>query len=59
VPRYWRRFSPLILARQVALQEQIWRAGMTRQRVEHHLGINIPDDRPVLLYAVRALLRGF
>jgi glycosyltransferase involved in cell wall biosynthesis len=59
VPHYWRRLTPLILARQVTLQERIWRAGLTRQAASAHLGVNIPKDRPTLLYLLRGLMRGF
>jgi glycosyltransferase involved in cell wall biosynthesis len=59
VPRFWRRFTPLILARHVAAIAAISRSGLPRERLEAELGIRIPRDRPLLLYALRAALRGF
>jgi glycosyltransferase involved in cell wall biosynthesis len=59
LPGYYRSISPLLMARQIALMDRVWRAQVTVPEVEERIGISIPRDRPALLYALRALLRGY
>ena len=59
LPAYYRSISPLLMARQIALMERVWRAQLTVREVEERIGVSIHRDRPALLYALRGLLRGF
>jgi glycosyltransferase involved in cell wall biosynthesis len=59
VPRWWGALSPLILASHAALQSRFWRSGLSGNEVGQYVGIAVPRNRPLLLYAIRALLRGF
>ncbi len=59
LPRFWRRFSPLLMARQVANTSRVWRSDLSPEKVGEMLGIRIPRDRPLLLFTIRGLLRGF
>lgn len=58
LPRYWGKIIPLLMARQVKTTGRYWRNDVTRQEISADIGLQIPRDRPYLLYTVRALLRG-
>lgn len=59
LPRFWRWIIPLLMARQVANTSRVWRSGLTRTETEAALGIRLPADRPLLLFAARTLLGGW
>lgn len=59
VPDCWRRLTPLIAANHVANTSRHWRSNITQAEAEAAIGIKLPRDRPALLFAIRALLRGF
>lgn len=58
LPKRWSKLSPLLMARQVKLTGAFWGNNITPEEVGRDLGLSIPRDRPVMLYAARALLRG-
>lgn len=58
-PRWWRRFSPMIIARQRAFYRDYWRIDIPEQEVEELLNIKLPPDRPVLFRVARLIFRGF
>lgn len=59
VPGWWRRLTPLVAARHVANTSRYWRSDITPAEAEAAIGLPLPRDRPALLFAIRALLRGF
>lgn len=59
LPRYWRRLSPLLLARHIAVTSGAWGIALDHDVIERRAGVRIPRDRPLVLYAIRFLLRGF
>lgn len=59
VPRWWRRFSPLIAARQRAYYRDFWHIDAPDHEVEEWLKIKLPADRPILFRILRLLFRGF
>lgn len=59
LPRFWRWFTPLVMARQVAATSDLWRSNITKEEAEQAFGIRIAKDRPLTLYALRALLGGY
>jgi glycosyltransferase involved in cell wall biosynthesis len=58
LPGFWRRVSPLLMARQIKVTARAWGTDLPPDELGKELGIRIPRDRPVLLYAIRILLRG-
>lgn len=58
LPGFWKKITPLLMARQVAVTTGFWRSNVSQQEVEDKLGISVPKDRPWLLYTLRALLGG-
>lgn len=59
LPRFWLWFSPLVMARQVAATSALWRSNITQSEAERAFGISLTRDRPIVLYAIRALLGGY
>lgn len=59
LPNFWSRFSPLVVARQIARTSIYWQSVISRQEAEESIGVKLSRDRPLTLYAVRALMRGF
>lgn len=59
VPRYWARFSPLILARQRAFYRDFWQVDLAKEHVENLVGTKLTNDRPLLYKATRLLFRGY
>lgn len=59
LPKFWRRLSPLLMARQLSNTVAVWRSDLSRQELGARLGIRVPRDRPLILFAIRAVLRGF
>lgn len=59
LPRFWRKLSPLLVAHQTKNTAAVWQSDLSREEVGHRLGIRVPADRPLILFTVRALLRGF
>jgi len=58
-PTWWRRFSPMILARQRAYYRDFWHIDVPDREVEEWLGIKLPPDRPIWFRIVRLAFRGF
>jgi glycosyltransferase involved in cell wall biosynthesis len=59
VPQSWRKLSSRLISRHLALTSWAWRTGLSREEVGASLGMRIPKDRPLLVYALRLLCRGF
>lgn len=59
VPRWWSRFSPMMIARQKGEYRKMWHTDMPQDQIEADLGLKLPRDRPILYRAVRLALRGF
>ncbi|MBW4330267.1 glycosyltransferase family 2 protein [Stakelama sp. CBK3Z-3] len=59
VPRWWLRFSPLMIARHRVEIQKFWGQEFTSEEVEQIVGVKPGKDRPWLLWSIRALLRGF
>jgi glycosyltransferase involved in cell wall biosynthesis len=59
VPSRWRRFSPMIMARQRAFYRDYWKVDIPDDEVERMLDIKLPRDRPLLFRIVRLAMRGF
>ena len=59
VPRWWRLFSPLVLARDRAEFSAFWGVDIPDEEMEQMLNRRLPPHRPSLLWAVRLLTRGF
>jgi glycosyltransferase involved in cell wall biosynthesis len=59
VPKWWRRFSPLILAHDRVEFDRVWGVDIPRAEVEALLGGPLPKDRPYLLWTIRLLMWGF
>ena len=59
LPHAFAWLSPLIMARQVAVTSAFWRSGITSEEAEQQIGFRMPRDRPLILYALKLLLRGF
>jgi glycosyltransferase involved in cell wall biosynthesis len=59
VPRWWARLLPLLTARQVVAMSGFYRVPVTPAQVGRMLGIRVVRDRPLLLWTLRALCRGF
>lgn len=58
LPRFWARLSPMVMARQVARTSTYWRSSISREEMEGAIGVKVARDRPMLVYALRALLGG-
>lgn len=58
VPRWWARFSPLIVGQQRAFYRDYWHIDIPREEVGKLLGIKVPRGRPILFRVARILLRG-
>lgn len=58
LPASWRKIRPLIMARQTKVTSRFWGTNIAAREVGEDIGISIPRDRPLLLYTIRALLRG-
>lgn len=58
VPRWWRRFIPLLGAFYVADARFVWNADVPTDKVEEILGEPLPKPRPRFLWRSRLLLRG-
>lgn len=59
VPRWWLRFSPLMIERHRIEIRKFWNQEFTRSEVEQAVGIKLTRDRPWVLWTIRALLGGF
>lgn len=59
LPHFWRRLTPLLMARQAANTSRLWQSGLTPAELEQAIGLRLPRDRPLLLFAIRAILGGF
>jgi glycosyltransferase involved in cell wall biosynthesis len=59
VPNSRLRISPLLIARQLAVNSWLWQTRISREEVGNQIGVEVPKDRPLLLYAQRTLFRGF
>ena len=59
VPRWWRRITPLLIARHRTHLESYWRIHLPASEIEDMLNIKLPPDRPLLYKALRVMLRGF
>lgn len=59
LPGWWRRISPWLLARHVAATTTTWRTEIDMRDLQQRLGLTLPRDRPVALYVLRAVLRGY
>jgi hypothetical protein len=58
-PAAWRRYTPMILARQRGYYRDFWHIDVPDSEVEDWLGIKLPPDRPILFRLVRLIHRGF
>jgi glycosyltransferase involved in cell wall biosynthesis len=58
LPSWWRRLSPLLLARQITITSRHWHNPIDPGEVGRELGIRISRDRPALVYLLRAVLGG-
>lgn len=59
VPRWYRHLLPMIAARHRAEFHDFWGTDVPKQEVEKALRIRLAKDRPLLLWSLRFLLRGF
>lgn len=59
VPSSWLWLSPLVMARQVKVTSRYWGTNISAREASKQIGIEVYRDRPLLLYVIRALLRGF
>lgn len=59
LPRWWRRFSPMLAERSRRRAKDFWGADISREEVESRLGVRLGADRPRLLKVARAMLGGF
>lgn len=58
-PRWWLRFSPMLVAYYRADALKVWRKDIPAADFEHLLGIRLPSYRPRLLLLIRFLLGGY
>jgi glycosyltransferase involved in cell wall biosynthesis len=59
VPRWWLRFSPLILAMHRSYHRDEWKVGLSDAEVHDLTGMSLPKERPRLLKALRLLFRWY
>jgi glycosyltransferase involved in cell wall biosynthesis len=57
VPRWWTRFTPLILARHRRYLEDYWKVQIPQDEIEQKLNVRLPTDRP-RLYKILQILTG-
>jgi glycosyltransferase involved in cell wall biosynthesis len=59
VPRWWLRFSPLILAMHRGYHRDEWKVAMSDAEVYGLTGMRLPEEKPRLLNALRFLFRWY
>jgi glycosyltransferase involved in cell wall biosynthesis len=59
MPSWYMRLAPLITARHMVEQVQVWGTDVPKHEVEEMLSITVPRDRPVMARMARFLLNGF
>jgi glycosyltransferase involved in cell wall biosynthesis len=58
VPRWWRPFAPMMIARMRTGYREVWRLDIPKEQIQSLLKIKVPEDRPRLLFLIRSLLAG-
>lgn len=59
VPKWWLRFTPLMLAYYRQDARKMWNVEISRQDVHEVTGVQVPDQSPRTLFMIRFLLSGF
>jgi glycosyltransferase involved in cell wall biosynthesis len=58
-PPSWRRFTPMIIARQRAYYRDFWHIDAPDSEVEKWVPVRLPPDRPIRFRILRLINRGF